>query len=1041
MSTTYKTVITDKGAERITAALLPDGEKLRITHFAVGDGNGSTPTPDASQTVLVHEVYRGEVSNIYIDVDDTTRIVVEGIIPAGQGGFWVREIGLYDDQGELVVVGNAPEGYKPLPSEGAGRVLNCQVFVVVSNTDAIELKVVSDAFLPDATTEKRGLTILSSETNSDDETKAATSKAVKAVMDVAKGKYTAVDASTTRKGLVQLTSATNSDSEVLALSAKAGKVLATQISAKADLSSPAFTDKPTTPTAAEGDKSQQIANTEFVMRAIAALVGSSPEALDTLNELAQALGNDPNFATTVTNALAGKQPLNPLLTALSGLTTSADKLPYFTGANKVALTTITPTARTLLQQSDVDGMQSVLRVNTSSFRRFRGQLPTDANLNTYGPVNESVGIWSKEISTNADVAHNFPEANAVGYIEVLPAGQFGGTQRYTVRNGNIHIRSLTASWNGVDGPWGEWIKVGNNAATAAKLATARTIGGVSFDGSANIDLPGVNKAGTQNTSGNAATATKLQTARKIGGVAFDGTADIALPGVNAAGNQNTSGNAATATKLKTPITIGGVSFDGSASINLPGVNAAGNQSTSGNAATATKLRTARRINGIAFDGTKDISFTINALASKGRVTALANATQGSNTGIQMYEAYSNGYPTAYGNIIHLKGASSAGEGEILIGWSGTSGAHAPAYLRSRRDATDAKWSEWAQIYTSKDSIPGVNATGNQNTTGNAASATRLQTARAIGGVSFNGTADINLPGVNTTGNQDTTGNAATATKLKTARTIGGVSFDGSANINLPGVNTAGNQNTSGNAATATKLQTARTINGKPFDGTANITLTAKDLGLADSSGCVGRLLKTHVFMSSGSYVPTEGTKRIRVTITGGGGGGGGCQAFSSGETFFGAGGGAGGTVISILATSSATSYSVTIGSGGSGGYGATSGNRGGDSKFSLLTAPGGQGAGKTTVTNTGGGGGGVPRTGDIRISGGDGDDGQAGAFPVCGCGGASYWGGGGRAAVGGGSNGLAPGSGGGGAYDNGYTGTVMRGGRGADGICIIEEFM
>lgn len=830
MSTTYKTVITDKGAERITAALLPDGEKLRITHFAVGDGNGSTPTPDVSQTALVHEVYRGEVSNIHIDVDDTTRIVVEGIIPASQGGFWVREIGLYDDQGELVVVGNAPEGYKPLPSEGAGRVLNCQVFVVVSNTDAIELKVVSDAFLPDATTEKRGLTILSSETNSDDETKAATSKAVKAVMDVAKGKYTAVDASTTRKGLVQLTSATNSDSEVLALSAKAGKVLATQISAKADLSSPAFTDKPTTPTAAEGDKSQQIANTEFVMRAIAALVGSSPEALDTLNELAQALGNDPNFATTVTNALAGKQPLNALLTALSGLTTSANKLPYFTGADKVALATITSTARALLQQSGVEGMQTILGINASSFRRFRGQLPTDANLNTYGPVETSVGIWSKQTSTNADVAHNFPEANAVGYIEVLPAGQFGGTQRYTVRNGNIHIRSLTGSWNGVDGPWGEWIKVGSAATTATKLATARTIGGVSFDGSANIDLPGVNKAGTQNTSGNAATATKLQTARKIGGVAFDGTADIALPGVNATGNQNTTGNAATATKLKTAVTIGGVSFDGSASINLPGVNAAGNQSTSGNAATATKLRTARKINGVAFDGTKDISFSINVLASKGRVTALANATQGSNTGIQMYEVYNNGYPTAYGNIVHLKGASSVGEGEILIGWSGTSGAHAPAYLRSRRDTTDAKWSEWAQIYTSKDSIPGVNTTGNQNTTGNAASATRLQTARTIGGVSFNGTANINLPGVNTRGNQDTTGNAATATKLKTARTIGGVSFDGSANINLPGVNTAGNQNTSGNAATATKLQTARTISGVAFDGTKNITLTAKNVG-------------------------------------------------------------------------------------------------------------------------------------------------------------------------------------------------------------------
>ena len=960
MSSSYKTIVTTKGAEYIAAALLPNGEKLKITHFAVGDGNGSTPTPDANQTALVHEVYRGSVSNIYIDTEDATRIIVEGIIPADQGGFWVREIGLYNTQGELVVVGNAPEGYKPLPSEGAARVLNCQVFVVVSNTDAIELKVAGDAFLPDATTEKRGLTILSSETNSDDETKAATPKAVNEVRkqlpavvtdirDRTGGRvalpgmfgYGAIltdsktfsgNAGTSEflawvrtvtPGVYQVSQLSGNDKiipgvvfngiiEIKYISSSRGsgpsneekgifyfgvngefyynryhttgegylvgwenlkvdvEVLKRLIALKADLNSPVFTGTPAAPTAAEGDKSQQIANTEFVMRAIAALVGSSPEALDTLNELAQALGNDPNFATTVTNALASKQPLNALLTALSGLTTSANKFPYFTGVNKVALATITSTARALLQQSSIEGMQTTLGINASLFRQFRGQLPTDANLNTYGPVEASVGIWSKQTSTNADIAHNFPEENAVGYIEVLPAGQFGGTQRYTVRSGNIHIRSLTGSWNGVDGPWGEWIKVGSAATTATKLAAARTIGGVSFDGSANIDLPGVNKAGTQNTSGNAASATKLQTARKIGGVAFDGTADITLPGVNAAGNQNTTGNAATATKLKTAVTIGGVSFDGSASINLPGVNAAGNQSTSGNAgsatklqtartiggvsfdgtanidlpgvnkagtqstsgnaATATKLQTARKINGVAFDGTKDISFTISVIASRGRVTALANAVQGSSTGVQMYEAYNNGYPTAYGNVIHLKGATAVGEGEILIGWSGTSGAHAPAYLRSRRDAADANWSEWAQIYTSKDSIPGVNATGNQNTTGNAASATKLQTARTIGGVSFNGTANINLPGVNTTGNQDTTGNAATATKLKTARTIGGVSFDGSANINLPGVNTAGNQNTSGNAATATKLQTARTISGVAFDGSKNITLTAKNVG-------------------------------------------------------------------------------------------------------------------------------------------------------------------------------------------------------------------
>ena len=116
----------------------------------------------------------------------------------------------------------------------------------------------------------------------------------------------------------------------------------------------------------------------------------------------------------------------------------------------------------------------------------------------------------------------------------------------------------------------------------------------------------------------------------------------------------------------------------------------------------------------------------------------------------------------------------------------------------------------------------VVGTLNQDTTGNAATATALETARTIGGVSFNGSANIDLPGVNSAGNQNTTGSAAT---LTSARTIGGVSFDGSANINLPGVNTSGNQDTSGNSATATALETARTIHGVSFDGSANIDLS------------------------------------------------------------------------------------------------------------------------------------------------------------------------------------------------------------------------
>ncbi|HAX8120335.1 TPA: phage tail protein [Escherichia coli] len=211
------------------------------------------------------------------------------------------------------------------------------------------------------------------------------------------------------------------------------------------------------------------------------------------------------------------------------------------------------------------------------------------------------------------------------------------------------------------------------------------------------------------------------------------------------------------------------------------------------------------------------------------------------------------------------------------------------------------------------------------------------------------------------------------------------------------------------------------------------------LGLSDASGYVGRWLNTRVFTSSGTYTPTPGTKRIRVTITGGGGGGGGCKAASNNETFFGAGGGAGGTIISIM-TPTQNSYPVTIGAGGAGGVSATNGTSGGNSVFASLIAPGGAGGGKVGVTNTNGGNGGVPSTGDIRITGGNGGDGQSGNISVSGEGGTSYWGGGGRAGAGGGVSGKAYGSGGGGAYDAGYSGTSMTGGKGAAGICIIEEF-
>ncbi|HFT7689643.1 TPA: tail fiber protein [Escherichia coli] len=217
----------------------------------------------------------------------------------------------------------------------------------------------------DATKARKGIVQLSSATNSTSETLAATPKAVKAAYDLAAGKapsnhthsweqITNVPvASLTVRGITQLSSSTNSTSETLAATSKAVKAVMDETNKKAPLNSPALTGTPTTPTARQGTNNTQIASTAFVMAAIAALVDSSPDALNTLNELAAALGNDPNFATTMTNALAGKQPKDATLTALAGLATAADKFPYFTGNDVASLAPLTKVGRDILAKSTV----------------------------------------------------------------------------------------------------------------------------------------------------------------------------------------------------------------------------------------------------------------------------------------------------------------------------------------------------------------------------------------------------------------------------------------------------------------------------------------------------------------------------------------------------------------------------------------------------------------------------------------------------------------------------------------------------------------
>ncbi|HFS3857257.1 TPA: tail fiber protein [Escherichia coli] len=242
MSTKFKTVITTAGAAKLAAATAPGGRKVNITTMAVGDGGGKLPVPDAGQTGLIHEVWRHALNKISQDKRNSNYIIAELVIPPEVGGFWMRELGLYDDAGTLIAVANMAESYKPALAEGSGRSQTCRMVIIVSSVASVDLTIDTTTVMAtqdyvddkiaeheqsrrhlDASLTAKGFTQLSSATNSESETLAATPKAVKAAYDLANGKYTAQDASTGRKGLVQLSSAINSESETLAATPKAVK--------------------------------------------------------------------------------------------------------------------------------------------------------------------------------------------------------------------------------------------------------------------------------------------------------------------------------------------------------------------------------------------------------------------------------------------------------------------------------------------------------------------------------------------------------------------------------------------------------------------------------------------------------------------------------------------------------------------------------------------------------------------------------------------------------------------------------------------------
>ncbi|ELY8245111.1 TPA: phage tail protein [Escherichia coli] len=354
MTVKYYAILTNQGAARLANATML-GSKLNLTQMAVGDANGVLPTPDPAQTKLINQKRIAPLNLLSVDPNNQSQIIAEQIIPENEGGFWIREIGLYDDEGVLIAVANCPETYKPQLQEGSGRTQTIRMILVVTNTEAITLKIDPAVVLatrkyvddkiseheqsrrhPDASLTAKGFTQLSSATNSTSETLAATPKAVKAAYDLANGKYTAQDATTARKGLVQLSSATNSTSETLAATPKAVK-------AAYDLANGKYTAKNATTT------QKGLVQLSSATNSTSETLAATPKAVKAAYDLAN-----------------GRQPANAILTALAGLATAADKLPYFTGVDRAALTALTSVGRAILSKPSTQGVLDYLGLGEGS---------------------------------------------------------------------------------------------------------------------------------------------------------------------------------------------------------------------------------------------------------------------------------------------------------------------------------------------------------------------------------------------------------------------------------------------------------------------------------------------------------------------------------------------------------------------------------------------------------------------------------------------------------------------------------------------------
>ncbi|HHH6696015.1 TPA: tail fiber protein [Escherichia coli] len=570
MSTKFRTVITTAGAAKLAAATAPGGRKVNITTMAVGDGGGKLPVPDAGQTGLIHEVWRHALNKISQDKRNSNYIIAELVIPPEVGGFWMRELGLYDDAGTLIAVANMAESYKPALAEGSGRSQTCRMVIIVSSVASVELTIDTTTVMatqdyvddkiaeheqsrrhPDASLTAKGFTQLSSATNSTSETLAATPKAVKAAYDLANGKYTAQDATTARKGLVQLSSATNSTSETLAATPKAVK-------AAYDLANGKYTAQDAT-TARKG-----LVQLSSATNSDSETLAATPKAVKTAYDLA----NGKYTAQDATTARKG-------LVQLSSATNSDSET---LAATPKAVKSAYDNAEKRLQKdqngADIpDKGRFLSNINVYS----KGEVDKKKGMRKYSfaaPANVVAGKWypvifrraaslSGEMASrvvistgcyNGDYVMNNCEFNGM----VMPGGwtdrgSYAAGYFWTYQTNERSIHSIVTSLKDDDVCSVFYVEarafpvqiLAEEGLTVIVPTEDYVVGQTTYKwGATNPATESTNvqaildfKNGRgyycshpfiSSLSGNAATASKLETPRKIAGVAFDGSGDITL---------------------------------------------------------------------------------------------------------------------------------------------------------------------------------------------------------------------------------------------------------------------------------------------------------------------------------------------------------------------------------------------------------------------------------------------------------------------------------------------------------------------------------